>query len=134
MFKVAAWIQDPRWGPCLAAGILLGPPAFCLSGALPALLRLSIGDLGYLGRQTGSMIAVSTIGSLAGTWGTAFYLLTWFGSMALITLLGCVQIVLGMLCAVVIGAPVRRASTGPDGDGFSLRVVRSGTAGSSALT
>ena len=97
MLTVSAWVQDPRWGPCLAAGILLAPPAFCLSGVLPALLRLSIGDLDYLGRQTGRMIAVSTMGSLVGTWGTAFYLLAWLGSMALVTLLGGVQIILGML-------------------------------------
>jgi spermidine synthase len=97
MLKVSASIQDPRWGPCLAAGVLLAPPAFCLSGVLPALLRLSIGDLGHLGGQTGRMIAVSTIGSLVGTWGTAFYLLTWLGSMALITVLGGVQVLLGIL-------------------------------------
>src|SRR5690242_15932309 len=47
MFKVSAWVQDPRWGPCLAATVLLGPPAFCLSGTLPALLRLSVADLGH---------------------------------------------------------------------------------------
>lgn len=97
LFTVSAWLQDPRWGPCLAASVLLAPPAFGLSGALPALLRLSIADLGSLGRHTGSMIAVSTIGSLAGTWGTAFYLLTWLGSMSLLAILGLGQVVLGLL-------------------------------------
>jgi hypothetical protein len=47
MFAVAEWIQDPRGGPCLAASRLLAPPAFGLSGALPALLRLSIADMGH---------------------------------------------------------------------------------------
>ncbi|WP_447978181.1 fused MFS/spermidine synthase [Candidatus Nitrospira bockiana] len=96
MFTVSSWVQDPRWGPCLAATVLLAPPAFCLSGVLPALLRLSIVDLGHLGRHTGRMIAVSTIGSLLGTWGTAFYLLTWLGNLMLITLLGTVQLVLAL--------------------------------------
>jgi spermidine synthase len=95
MFAVADWIDDPRWGPCLAATLLLAPPAFGLSGVLPALLRLSIADMGHLGRSTGGMIAVSTVGSLVGTWGTAFYLLTWMGSMRLIALLGGLQILLG---------------------------------------
>lgn len=95
MFAVADWTDDPRWGPCLAATLLLAPPAFGLSGVLPALLRLSIADMGCLGRSTGSMIAISTVGSLVGTWGTAFYLLTWMGSMRLIALLGAVQILLG---------------------------------------
>jgi spermidine synthase len=113
MFKVSSWIDDPRWGPCLAASILLAPPAFGLSGVLPALLRLSIGDMGHLGRHTGAMIAVSTVGSLIGTWGTAFYLLTWLGSATLVAVLGIVQVALGLLwgwrgavVGVKAGAPV----------------------------
>ncbi len=97
MFKVSAWIEDPRWGPCLAASILLAPPAFGLSGVLPALLRLAIEDLGFLGRHTGRMIAVSTVGSLVGTWGTAFFLLSWLGTLALVAWLGGIQVVLGLL-------------------------------------
>ena len=97
VFTVSRWLEDPRWGPCLAAGVLLAVPAFCLSGVLPALLRLAIADMGHLGRHTGSMIAVSTIGSLVGTWGTSFYLLTWLGSVTLVALLGVVQMVLGVL-------------------------------------
>ncbi len=97
VFKVSSLLDDPRWGPCLAAGVLLGVPAFCLSGVLPALLRLAIADMGHLGRHTGSMIAISTIGSLVGTWGTSFYLLTWLGSMSLVALLGIVQAALGLV-------------------------------------
>lgn len=97
MFAVADWIDDPRWGPCLAASLLLAPPAFGLSGVLPALLRLSIADMGHLGRNTGGMIAVSTVGSLIGTWGTAFFLLTWMGSVRLVAVLGGVQVLLGLL-------------------------------------
>ncbi len=96
MFAVADWIRDPRWGPCLAAALLLAPPAAGLSGVLPVLLRLTIGDMGHLGRHTGRLIAVSTVGSLAGTWGTAFFLLTWLGSMTLIAALGGVQVILGL--------------------------------------
>jgi len=99
VFTVSHWIQDPRWGPCLAASVLLGVPAFGLSGVLPALLRLAIVDMGHLGRHTGGMIAVSTIGSLIGTWGTSFYLLTWLGSATLIAILGLVLAGLGFLWA-----------------------------------
>ena len=96
VFTVTKWIQDPRWGPCLAASVLLALPAFGLSGVLPTLLRLAIADMGHLGRHTGGMIAVSTIGSLIGTWGTSFYLLTWLGSMTLVAYLGLVQVCLGL--------------------------------------
>jgi spermidine synthase len=97
VFSVSRWIHDPRWGPCFAAGVLLGIPAFGLSGVLPALLRLAIADMGHLGRHTGRMIAVSTIGSLVGTWGTSFFLLTWLGTMTLVAMLGVVLVILGLI-------------------------------------
>ena len=100
VFQVFQWIQDPRWGPCFAASALLAIPAFGLSGVLPALLRLAIADMGHLGRHTGAMIAVSTVGSLVGTWGTSFYLLTWIGSTTLVAVLGVVLMVLGMIWAL----------------------------------
>lgn len=97
ILKVARAIEDPRWGPSLAACVLLAPPAFGLSGVMPALLRLAVVDMGYLGRHTGSMIALSTVGSLAGTWGTAFFLLSWLGTHTLVASLGIAQLLLGLL-------------------------------------
>jgi spermidine synthase len=97
VFQVFQWIQDPRWGPCFAASVLLAIPAFGLSGVLPALLRLAIADMGHLGRHTGGMIAVSTMGSLIGTWGTSFYLLTWMGSTMLVAVLGVILMILGLI-------------------------------------
>ena len=97
LFQVAKAVQDPRWGPSLAACVLLAPPAFGLSGVMPALLRLAVVDMGYLGRHTGSMIALSTVGSLMGTWGTAFFLLSWLGTQTLVASLGVIQVLLGLL-------------------------------------
>ncbi len=97
ILKVARAIEDPRWGPSLAACVLLAPPAFGLSGVMPALLRLAVVDMGYLGRHAGSMIALSTVGSLAGTWGTAFFLLSWLGTQTLVASLGAIQVLLGLL-------------------------------------
>lgn len=96
LFMVAVAIEDPRWGPCVAAALLLGPPAFGLSGVLPAMLRLAVSDLEYFGRHTGRMIALSTMGSLVGTWGTAFFFLSWIGSQALVAWLGAIQVGLGL--------------------------------------
>lgn len=96
MLWVSQLIEDPRWGPSVAASVLLAPPAFGLSGVLPALLRLSVVDMGHLGRHSGSMIALSTLGSLAGTWGTAFFLLSWLGTKALVASLGGIQLLLGL--------------------------------------
>ncbi len=95
LFKVSGTIDDPRWGPCVAGTLLLAPPAFGLSGVLPAMLRLAVSDLRHLGRHTGRMIALSTVGSLAGTWGTAFFFLSWIGSQMLVSCLGGIQVILG---------------------------------------
>ncbi len=106
LFRVAGLVEDPRWGPCVAAALLLAPPAFGLSGVLPAMLRLAVSDLEHLGRHTGRMIALSTVGSLAGTWGTAFFFLSWIGSQALVAWLGAIQAGLG-LWWLIQGARVR---------------------------
>jgi spermidine synthase len=111
LFKVAGLIEDPRWGPCAAAALLLAPPAFGLSGVLPAMLRLAVSDLDYLGRHTGRMIALSTVGSLAGTWGTAFFFLSWIGSHALVAWLGAIQVGLGFLW-LIKGTVTRPLITG----------------------
>ncbi|MBA5866760.1 MAG: methyltransferase [Nitrospira sp. CR1.3] len=111
LFKVAGVIEDPRWGPCAAATLLLAPPAFGLSGVLPAMLRLAVSDLDYLGRHTGRMIALSTVGSLAGTWGTAFFFLSWIGSHALVAWLGVIQVGLGSVW-LIKGTGTRPLVTG----------------------
>ncbi|MCA1957432.1 MAG: fused MFS/spermidine synthase [Nitrospira sp.] len=96
LFEIEKLVQDPRWGPCLAATVLLAPPAFGLSGVLPAMLRLAVADMAHMGFHTGRMIALSTVGSLTGTWGTAFFLLSWIGTQSLLTWLGIIQILLGL--------------------------------------
>jgi spermidine synthase len=106
LFEIEKVVQDPRWGPCLAATVLLAPPAFGLSGVLPAMLRLAVADMEHVGLHTGRMIALSTVGSLAGTWGTAFFLLSWIGGRSLVAWLGGIQIGLGLLW-LFKGASVR---------------------------
>ncbi|MBH0193343.1 MAG: fused MFS/spermidine synthase [Nitrospira sp.] len=97
LFEIEKFTQDPRWGPCLAATVLLAPPAFGLSGVLPAMLRLAVADMEHVGFHAGRMIALSTVGSLAGTWGTAFFLLSWIGSQSLVAWLGGIQVGLAIL-------------------------------------
>jgi spermidine synthase len=106
LFEIEKVVQDPRWGPCLATTVLLAPPAFGLSGVLPAMLRLAVADMEHMGFHTGRMIALSTVGSLAGTWGTAFFLLSWIGSQSLVAWLGGIQVGLGLLW-LLKGTPAR---------------------------
>jgi predicted membrane-bound spermidine synthase len=125
LFQVAGAVEDPRWGPCIAAAVLLAPPAVGLSGVLPAMLRLAISDLDYLGRHTGRMIALSTVGSLAGTWGTAFFFLSWIGSQAMVAWLGAIQVCLAVWWVI------RGAAVGPLG--LALLALLLGGLGAGAL-
>lgn len=111
LFEIETFTQDPRWGPCLAATALLAPPAFGLSGVLPAMLRLAVADMEHVGFHAGRMIALSTVGSLAGTWGTAFFLLSWIGSQSLVAWLGGIQVGLAILW-LLKGTSVRLLALG----------------------
>ncbi|MBH0200462.1 MAG: fused MFS/spermidine synthase [Nitrospira sp.] len=111
LFEIERFTQDPRWGPCLAATVLLAPPAFGLSGVLPAMLRLAVANMEHVGFHAGRMIALSTVGSLAGTWGTAFFLLSWIGSQSLVAWLGGIQVGLAILW-LLKGTSVRPLALG----------------------
>lgn len=55
------------WGSLLAAAVLLAPPVFLLGGAFPCFARLWIRDVRESGSRAGAVYALSTAGSIAGT-------------------------------------------------------------------
>jgi spermidine synthase len=68
----------PRLGPLLAAGLLFAPTLLALGTLGPIAVRLDAVDVKASGRRVGSVFAVSTLGSLAGTFLTAFALIPAF--------------------------------------------------------
>ena len=73
----------------LAAMVLLVAPAALLLGLLPPLLlKLATKDLGELGRASGSLFALSTAGSLLGTFAPALLTIPFLGTFATLRLLG----------------------------------------------
>ncbi|MBL7140058.1 MAG: fused MFS/spermidine synthase [Planctomycetes bacterium] len=97
---------DLRW-PTLAVGaILFGLPALLLGTVTPYTARLFIHSLGRVGTGVGKVSGVSTVGSIAGTLGTAFYLVTWMGTRWLLVSNGLLLLGLGAVLAVA-GAVVR---------------------------
>ncbi len=86
---------DLRW-PTLAVGaILFGVPALLLGTVTPYTARLFIHSLGRVGTGVGQVSGSQTVGSIAGTLGTAFYLVTWLGTQWLIIANGLVLVGLG---------------------------------------
>ena len=90
---------DLRW-PALAAGaILFGLPAILLGMVTPYATRLFVHQLPHMGSGVGQVYGVSTVGSIVGTLGTAFYLVSWMGTTWLLTGNGLLLASLGIVLA-----------------------------------
>ena len=59
-------------------------PAIILSMVSPMVIKLDLADLGKTGGVVGTIYAVSTAGSIVGTFLTGFYLIMWFGTRSIV--------------------------------------------------
>jgi len=101
---------DLRW-PTLAVGaILFGAPALLLGTVTPYTARLFIHSLGRVGTGVGEVSGSSTVGSIAGTLGTAFYLVTWMGTRWLLISNGLLLVGLGAV--LVLADALSKSETG----------------------
>jgi len=86
-----------RLGPLLTSLVLFLIPTTALGTISPYAVRLLADDPSKLGRQVGSLYALSTVGSIAGTLGTTFFLIVWLHTPLALFLLGAIQAVLACL-------------------------------------
>jgi spermidine synthase len=77
---IVEWDPGPRLNPLLAAIALFGAPSIVLAGVAPIAVRLHAESLTTLGHTAGRLFAISTAGSIAGTFATAFWLIPEFGT------------------------------------------------------
>ena len=78
--QVVAWDAGPRLNPLVAAVILFGPMSVVLASVSPIAVRLAARSIDRLGRTAGRLFAISTAGSIAGTFATAFWLVPEYGT------------------------------------------------------
>lgn len=83
----------------LAAMLLFAPTATLLGFISPYVTRLHVQSLATVGKQLGSMAALSTIGSIVGTFLAGFWLIPLFGTEHLLLILSLMLMGLGMVCA-----------------------------------
>jgi spermidine synthase len=76
---VLAWDPDARLDPVLCTAILFLPMAILLSAVGPVAVRLQVEAVQRVGRTAGRTFAISTAGSIAGTFATAFWLIPELG-------------------------------------------------------
>jgi len=81
--------------------VVLGLPSILMGCFTPVITRLALSGAGSAdtgtGMTVGSIYAWSTIGSILGTFGTGFLLVSFFGVRSIILLVTAVQMALGLL-------------------------------------
>ena len=82
-------------GPVLATALLLAPPMLLLGSVSPFVVRLE-GQLSSLGVTAGRVFALSTAGSLAGTFVAAFWWIPAYGCRQTLRVLVAALVVLGI--------------------------------------
>ena len=78
--QVVTWDPGPRLNPHVAAIVLFGPMSVVLASVSPIAVRLAARSLDRLGRTAGRLFSISTAGSIAGTFATAFWLVPEYGT------------------------------------------------------
>ena len=81
---VAEWDPGPRASPLVAAVALFGPASVLLAAVTPIAVRIRSSAIDKVGRTAGRLFAVSTVGSIIGTFATAFWLVPELGTDQLI--------------------------------------------------
>ena len=88
-------------GSLVAVSVLVAPPLMLLGAASPYAIRLAVERIEESGTVAGRMYAISTIGSLAGTWTSALLLVPLVGTRRTF-------LIFGLACAVVAATGIAR--------------------------
>jgi spermidine synthase len=99
---MASRIPDIRAAAIVAELVLFAPVSFVLAMASPYVVRLKLKEVGSTGATVGRLYAISTIGSIVGTFGAGFYLLALVGSTAI---LFCIAGLL-LACSIMLSSKV----------------------------
>jgi len=87
-------------GTIVATLILFAPPSIVLGMTTPYAVRLKIKDLNKSGTTVGGLYAISTIGSIAGTFLAGFFLIAYFGSTKILIILSIVLVFTSIIAYV----------------------------------
>ena len=106
---IVEWDPGPRLNPLLAAVALFGAPSIVLAGVAPIAVRLHARSLQTLGQTAGRLFAISTAGSIAGTFATSFWLIPEFGTDQLLGIAAAALFVAAGLFALAVRLPFTAA-------------------------
>lgn len=83
----------------IAALLLFAPASVCLGIVTPFAVRLKMTSLENTGRTVGSLYAISTVGSILGTFAAGFYLIPFVGSVRTLYLIAACLLILSIAIA-----------------------------------
>ncbi len=89
--------QDLRIGSVVSSAVLFGLPTFFLGMVLPYSVRLRTHGLADTGRTAGALCALSTVGSIAGTFLGGFVLVAHFGTVRIIAFVALLLLVVSLV-------------------------------------
>jgi predicted membrane-bound spermidine synthase len=101
LLAINYYVADIRLASLIGSIILFALPTFLLGMVSPYAVKLSIGDLVHSGAAVGRLYAVSTLGSILGTFLGGFFLISWIGNTMLLVILGMVLIIAAWIVAGV---------------------------------
>jgi spermidine synthase len=109
LVMIQTYIKDIRFGSLLATLILFAPASFLLGMISPYAVRLKIQNIDTSGEIVGNLYAISTLGSIFGTFLAGFYLLTRFGSSDLLYILAITLAVTSIIAFCKSGIKIKAA-------------------------
>jgi spermidine synthase len=104
--QIVRWDPGPRLDPLVATIVLFGAASVVLGAVSPIAVRLVTRSLERLGRTAGRLFAVSTAGSIAGTFVTAFWLVPELGTDQVLAVGALTLLVAAAIVAVGVRLPV----------------------------
>lgn len=99
LLNAQSLFPDIRSGATLATLILLAPASFLMGTVSPYIVRLKLEDVKEGGSVAGRLYAISTIGSIIGTFAVGFFFFEWFGNTKILLIISLLLI----FCVVLIG-------------------------------
>ena len=84
-------------GSALSVLFVFGPPIILLAMVSPMIIKLNTKAVGEVGAKAGTVYAVSTLGSIAGTFITAFYLIPSYGTRITILVMAALLLIVALI-------------------------------------
>ncbi len=91
-------VHDVRFASLLAALILFGIPSVFLGTVLPYAVRLKMTSVASSGETVGTLYALSTMGSIVGTFGAGFYLISYLKNSVTLLFVGVLLGLMSFIC------------------------------------